>query len=103
MSSEISFILSKKGCPCKSFIDNSFILKSLFIGKLLFLPVYSINTFDKLLKEKTTLFITHRLSTIKEFDNIVVMDDGCIVEQGSHNDLLNKSKIYENMWLNEEL
>jgi len=48
----------------------------------------------ELLKNRTTFIIAHRLSTIENVDLIVVMDQGEIVEQGSHNELLSKSGIY---------
>ena len=53
---------------------------------------------SKITKNKTTIVIAHRLSTIKNADNIIVLDKGKIVEEGKHNDLLNKGKIYSNLW-----
>jgi len=47
---------------------------------------------------KTVLAIAHRLSTIAQMDRIVVMDDGKIVEQGSHDDLLRKNGTYARFW-----
>jgi len=47
-----------------------------------------------LLKDRTTFIIAHRLSTIENVDLIVVMDQGEIVEVGSHNELLKKNGIY---------
>jgi ATP-binding cassette subfamily B (MDR/TAP) protein 1 len=46
---------------------------------------------------RTTITIAHRLSTIRNADNIVVMQDGCIVEQGTHNYLLNISGAYSKL------
>ncbi len=40
------------------------------------------------MKSRTTLVIAHRLSTVEHADKIIVMDDGCIVEMGSHAELL---------------
>lgn len=48
----------------------------------------------ELLKGKTAIIIAHRISTIKEADNIIVMDKGKIVEQGVHNQLVNGAGIY---------
>jgi ATP-binding cassette, subfamily B, heavy metal transporter len=46
----------------------------------------------------TTLVIAHRLSTIVDADNIVVLDQGCVVEQGTHVELLEKQGIYSSLW-----
>jgi subfamily B ATP-binding cassette protein MsbA len=43
---------------------------------------------SKLMKGRTTLVIAHRLSTIREADEIIVLHDGCIIERGHHNDLI---------------
>ncbi len=48
----------------------------------------------ELSKDRTTLIIAHRLSTIRHADNIVVLTDGQIQEQGSHQELLEKNGIY---------
>ncbi|WP_208347116.1 ABC transporter ATP-binding protein [Pseudaestuariivita rosea] len=47
---------------------------------------------------KTVLAIAHRLSTIAQMDRIIVMEDGEIVEQGAHEDLLRKDGIYARYW-----
>ena len=49
-------------------------------------------------KGRTVIAIAHRLSTIMEADNIIVMDMGQIVEQGSHKSLLSSGGLYESMW-----
>ena len=46
----------------------------------------------------TTLVIAHRLSTVVDADNIVVIDKGVVVEQGKHTELLNKQGIYASLW-----
>ncbi|QQS61124.1 MAG: ABC transporter ATP-binding protein [Candidatus Moraniibacteriota bacterium] len=53
---------------------------------------------DELMKNRTTLVIAHRLSTIQKMDRIVVMENGMIVEEGSHKDLLNHNGIYSTFW-----
>jgi len=49
---------------------------------------------EEVMKGRTTLVIAHRLSTIESVDNIVVVDAGKIVEQGSHEELLAKQGAY---------
>ena len=46
----------------------------------------------------TTLVIAHRLSTIVDADQIIVLEQGRIVEQGTHHELLEKQSIYAQMW-----
>ncbi len=52
----------------------------------------------RLTLEKTTIVIAHRLSTIKRADNIIVMDKGKIIENGKHQQLLEKGGIYADLW-----
>ena len=49
---------------------------------------------DKLTKGKTSFIIAHRLSTIKNADLILVMNEGNIIEQGNHNELMKKKGVY---------
>ena len=56
------------------------------------------NAIFNLTKNKTTLVIAHRLSTIKKADKIIVMKNGNIVGSGNHDELLKKSKDYENLY-----
>ncbi|MDH5652659.1 MAG: lipid A export permease/ATP-binding protein MsbA [Gammaproteobacteria bacterium] len=49
---------------------------------------------DELMKNRTTLVIAHRLSTIERVDKIVVLEQGRIVEQGKHQELLDKGGVY---------
>ncbi|MBS0564408.1 MAG: ABC transporter ATP-binding protein [Proteobacteria bacterium] len=53
---------------------------------------------QRIMRGKTVLAIAHRLSTIAEMDRIVVMDQGRIVEQGSHADLLAQNGLYARYW-----
>ena len=53
---------------------------------------------DKLSKEKTAIFIAHRLSTIVNVDKILVLKDGEIIEQGTHNELLQSNGYYANLY-----
>lgn len=53
---------------------------------------------DNLMKNRTSFIIAHRLSTIKDADLILVMKDGDIVEQGTHNELLSKKGFYASLY-----
>lgn len=55
---------------------------------------------DELFKDKdlTVIMITHRLESVVEFDNIVVLDKGNIIEMGTHEHLLEKDGFYREMW-----
>jgi len=53
---------------------------------------------DNLMKDKTSFVIAHRLSTIRTADLILVMDDGNIVEQGTHQELLAKNGFYASLY-----
>jgi ATP-binding cassette, subfamily B, bacterial len=46
----------------------------------------------------TTVIIAHRLPTIRHADRIYVMEDGAVVEQGKHDELLEANGIYASMW-----
>jgi len=64
------------------------------------------DAFAKLMKGKTSFIVAHRLSTIKNADVILVMKDGNIIEQGSHEELIKASgfykELYMSQWANEE-
>jgi ABC-type transport system involved in Fe-S cluster assembly fused permease/ATPase subunit len=53
---------------------------------------------EKISRGKTTLIIAHRLSTAADADNIIVLDRGEIVEEGTHDELLKLGKVYLDMW-----
>jgi ABC-type multidrug transport system fused ATPase/permease subunit len=53
---------------------------------------------DKLMKGRTSVVIAHRLATIRNADKIIVLENGTIVEQGTHNELLgNKNGLYKTL------
>ena len=64
------------------------------------------NAFNKLMEGRTVFVIAHRLSTIKNADLILVMKDGDIIEQGNHNELMEKdgfyAKLYNSQWAQQE-
>lgn len=59
---------------------------------------YIQNSFEKLSKNRTTIVIAHRLSTIQKMDRIIVMENGKIIEDGSHDNLISKNGHYAKLW-----
>lgn len=53
---------------------------------------------EKLTKGRTSIIVAHRLSTIKNADNIIVLDKGKIIEQGNHQELLEKEGYYNSLY-----
>ena len=54
--------------------------------------------FEKLMKDKTTIFISHRLGSTKLADEIIVIEDGGVIEKGTHEELMIKKGQYANMY-----
>ena len=54
--------------------------------------------FDKLMENRTSFIVAHRLSTIKGADLILVMKDGKIIEKGNHDSLLAKGGFYKELY-----
>ena len=61
------------------------------------------NSINKLMKNKTSVIIAHRLSSIEDADLIYVLDKGKIVGEGRHKELLNKCNLYSKLQLQQEL
>ena len=59
---------------------------------------YIQNAMDYMMEGKTSFVIAHRLSTIKNANLILVMDNGSIVEQGNHKELLEKQGVYAELY-----
>lgn len=58
---------------------------------------------QNLVKEKTVIVISHRIKSIENVDKIVVIDEGKVCDSGTHNELLNRCKIYKDLVTKSEL
>ncbi|MDD6570006.1 MAG: ABC transporter ATP-binding protein, partial [Acidaminococcus sp.] len=56
------------------------------------------NAFAKLMEGRTSFIVAHRLSTIRNADRILVMKDGKIIEQGTHDSLMAKGGFYKELY-----
>ena len=56
---------------------------------------------EELLSNRTIIYIAHRLSTIKDVDQIFVIENGEIVQRGSHNELMRQDGIYKSLYKRE--
>lgn len=56
------------------------------------------NSLDELCKGRTTIVVAHRLSTIKNADEIAVISNGTVIEQGRHDELINKDGMYKELY-----
>jgi len=61
-----------------------------------------LDTLDEVSKARTTIVIAHRLSTVVDADEIVVLDAGRVAEQGTHAELLAKNGLYAEMWARQQ-
>jgi ATP-binding cassette subfamily B protein len=57
---------------------------------------------DEVLRDKTALIITHRIFSLIQFDQVIVLDDGHIVEQGKHDDLLALNGYYAELYRRQQ-
>ena len=58
---------------------------------------------SNLMKNKTSIVVAHRLSTIEDADLIYIIENGKIIDSGNHKDLLNNSNLYKNLQMKEKL
>jgi len=56
---------------------------------------------EQLMQGRTTIVIAHRLSTIQKMDRILVLEDGTVIEQGTHKDLLKQKGTYAKLWAHQ--
>lgn len=57
---------------------------------------------NDLVKEKTVVIIAHRLGTVVNTDNIVVIDQGRVIQRGKHQALLKERSLYYNLWQEQQ-
>jgi ATP-binding cassette, subfamily B, multidrug efflux pump len=60
-----------------------------------------LNNLQTICKDKTTIIVSHRVSSAKNADKIIVLDEGRIIEQGSHNQLINEDGYYSALYLKQ--
>jgi ATP-binding cassette subfamily B protein len=60
-----------------------------------------LNNLYEICKDKTTIIVSHRVSSAKNADRIIIIDDGKIIEQGSHNQLINQEGYYAALYLKQ--
>ncbi len=64
--------------------------------------LYIQEAINNLVKNKTVVVIAHRLNTVVNADKIIVLKDGSVVEEGTHNELLNNKDLYYRMWMEQQ-
>ena len=57
-----------------------------------------VNNFKKIFNKKTTIIVTHRASAAKNANKIIVLDSGRIVQEGTHNQLVNQEGFYKDLY-----
>lgn len=62
-----------------------------------------LHSLDQVMQDRTTLIISHRISTVQRCTNIVVLQEGCIVEHGSHDELVKLGGLYADMYDRQQL
>lgn len=60
-----------------------------------------LNNLFEIYKDKTTIIVSHRVSSAKNADNIIILEDGRIIQQGSHNQLINQEGYYASLYLKQ--
>lgn len=60
-----------------------------------------LNNLYEICKDKTTIIVSHRVSSAKNADNIIILEDGKIIQQGSHNQLINQEGYYASLYLKQ--
>ena len=61
-----------------------------------------LRTLRRIGRGRTMVFVTHRLTTVTDFDEIIVMREGRVVQRGPHSELVAKKGAYRRLWLDQE-
>ncbi len=62
-----------------------------------------LNNIQSISKDKTTIIVSHRISSVKNADNIIVLEEGKIIQQGTHNELVMQEGYYKNLYAKQLL
>lgn len=57
----------------------------------------------KVMKDRSSIIISHRVSTVKDADEIIVLEQGKIIERGAHEDLVNRGGLYQHLYIKQQL
>lgn len=57
----------------------------------------------KVMKDRSSIIISHRVSTVKDADEIIVLEQGKIIERGSHEELVNRGGLYQHLYIKQQL
>jgi ATP-binding cassette subfamily B protein len=60
-----------------------------------------LNNLFEICKDKTTIIVSHRVSSAKNADRIIIIENGQIIQQGSHNQLINEEGYYAALYLKQ--
>jgi ATP-binding cassette subfamily B protein len=60
-----------------------------------------LNNLLQISKNKTTIIVSHRVSSAKNADKIIILDEGKIIQEGSHNQLINEEGYYAELYLKQ--
>jgi len=57
----------------------------------------------RIMRDRTSIIISHRVSTVKDADEIVVLENGKIVERGTHDQLILRGGLYQHLYIKQQL